>query len=367
MEEHKSRPYSNLNIVLNDYCLWMENTSFLNNLGYFYDLTIKLEKYLRKNFTPQQLDTLAEATKEKTRYLSLTETLDLVTEYIDVRLPEYKEAFIRSLSDGTINLVVDPDDDENEELLRNFSSTDKNNHVFANVVLRHDTTDPVVLIHEFMHSLNNKKDKNRVSRRYIAEAISIYFELDMIKFLMRKGFSKDELEYREVFRFADFYTCVEDVLPKLSILNCFYNLGPIDNDSYMYMQSLNLYPRPKSEGVFYNRVNYAEKMLREEKEAAEKIKVQIDQVARHNPLTTFGYIIGTLVAYYVLEQDDEKMHQTMIDLNEAVNKKSFEDFMSSLNINIETESAVIHCLMPSLTKNVQKIKDYEQNNNHKEK
>lgn len=348
--------YPNLNSMLNEYCLWMENTSFLNNSLYFYNLTAMLKKYLQSNFTFQQLKELEKKSQEDVRKLSLTEILDFSIEYIEERMPEYKNDFLRDLSDGTINIVVDPST-ENADNLENESGKDQNKHNYINTVLRHNTEDPATLIHEFVHSLNNEEE-NRISRDYITEAISIYFEIDMCNFLKKKGFSSSEVMAHTIFRFKDLYYCVCNLIPKFSVLTCFCTTGPISNTSYQDMRDLNIFPRPKTKEEFYHIVERYEKELAEEKKQAEALKTKIDQPAQFDPLIPFGYIIGTLSAYYAIENNNEDMHQAMINLNTLANKKDFDELMSTIGIDVGTAGKLKRTLLPALEKKVQEIKDY---------
>lgn len=357
MKKEEKQDYSYLNFMLNDYCLWMENTSFLNNLLYFYIFTNKLKKYLESHFSYQKIEKLKEKAEKASRYLTLTETLDLVTEYIEERLPQYKDTFLRSLNDGTIDINASLDDEKAINLY-NMSGQDEKNHIYVNTALRHNTKDPTTLVHEFLHSLNNEGGST-ISRRYMTEAISIYFELDMYNFLKRKGFSEEELMCITMHRFSDFYGCINDFVAAIPILNCFLKTGTITNDSYEFLEKFNIHPRPKLKEDFYKQVEKIDERLKEETKKAKESGTEIDLAAKYSPLVPFSYIIGTLVAYYAIDKDDENMHQRMINLNKIVNKKEFAELMSFIGIDISTHNTLIGALKPALDKKIIEIKDYD--------
>lgn len=357
MEKENKIDYPDLNYVLNDYCLWMEHTSFINNLMYFYNFTDELKEYLESHFSYYKIEKIEERSKKTSRYLTLTETLDLATEYMEERLPQYKDIFLRSLNDGTINIDANLDD---EEVINLFNKTgrDKEKHLYVNTALRHNVKDPVTLVHEFLHSLNNEEE-NTISRQYVTEAISIYFELDMYEFLKRKGFSEEELMHITMHRFSDFYGCVNDFVEIVPILNCFLLTGPITKDSYEFLEKLDIYPRPKLKEVFYRKVDRIDERLKEETTKAKESGTEIDLAEKYNPLVPFSYVIGTLVAYYAIDKDDESIHQRMIEINKEVNKKDFAGLMSFIGLNVRTLDTLIDDLKPALDKKIIEIKDYD--------
>lgn len=347
--------YPNLNKALNEYCLWLENSQFLNNLSYFYHLTIDLQKLIKKDFTCSKLEEYYTLSQEDTSYLSLTETVELVTKYLEERLPEYKTTFLRSLSDGTINIVADPSD-EYENNKSNEAGRDEKKHLFANVVLKHTTEDPSTLIHEFLHTINNE-EINTITRRYITEAISIYFESDICEYMKKNGFTEEEIIANDIFRMLDFVACVDELLPLFSIIDSFRHLGPINSDSYNRMRTLNILPIASTKEAFYEGVNYYEEKLAAIKKKNESLHLN-NPVLLPNALKTFGYVIGTLISYYAIENNTDDLHQRMIDLNTMVNKGTLSSFLDYLGIDISNEEQLEEKIAPPLQKKIKKIKDY---------
>lgn len=358
--------YPNLNKALNAYCLWMEDSQFLNNLSYFYHLTIDLKELIEKDFTYQELVKLYDSSKEESRYLSLTETLLLTTEYIEERLPLYKTRFLQYLNDGAINIVANPEDTY-EKNKNNEAGRDEKKRLYANIVLRHNAKDPVTLIHEFLHTINNEPD-NRISRKYITEAISIYFETDMCEFLKRKGFTERECMVNDTFRLADFVGCVNDLMPFFPLLESFSLLGPINSNSYERMQQLKIGPLVMSKEEFYSKALEYEQRLVEFKEREEKLHTTFSPKIQ-DPLVTFGYVVGTLIAYYAIENGPDALHQQMIGLNNLVNRASFSGLLSYIDIDIADEKELKRKIVSPLKKKLQQVKDYssEEKNKQKEK
>ena len=178
--------YPNLNKALNDYCQKMNGTQFLENASYFYCLTNGLNGLIRQEFTFSKLKELEAKSRENSRKLSLEESLLLVTEYLEERLPQYKDRFLQNLKDGTINIIADREEDKNESP---HAGKGQNRHLFASIPLEYTTEDPISIIHEFLHTINCVYG-NSLLRRYVTETISIYFESDLCQFLKEKGFTE---------------------------------------------------------------------------------------------------------------------------------------------------------------------------------
>ena len=271
-----------------------------------------------------------------------------------------------NITDGTINIVADPEDIY-EKNKNNEAGRDRKKHLYANVVLRHNTKDPVTLVHEFLHTINNEPD-NRISRKYITEAISIYFESDMCEFLKRKGFTEKELMINDIFRHADLSGCVDDLMPIFPLLDSFRLLGPINSDSYDRMQQLSIEPLAMSKEEFYSKTSNFEERLARVRKRNELLHIT-DGPKTQEPLVTFGYVIGTLIAYYGIENGTDDIHQRMIHLNNIVNKATFSDLLSYIDIDITNEKELLKKIVPPLNKKIQKIKAYSsgEKNEPKEK
>ena len=312
--------YEKINKYLNDYCSEMDKSYFLENISDLYNLTLSLDFKLK---TSVVTDRKARASlKEPTEYFTLIESLDLVDKYLTEKLPMYKKDFNKAMASGTLN-IVDPDDDEATDL-KSYAGIDEQGHHVINVVLAHDAHDPNTIIHEFLHDMNSK-EKEKGSRRYISEAISIYFELDMNNFMLEQGVSREDISSLLMYRLNDCYHCCEDILVAFPFLYYFYNLGQIDEKSYQNMLDFKLSPRPSDEKNFNEMLSDFQKI--------------IERKPKYDPLRTFGYVIGTMVAFYGINQGED-FRQKMVELNDLANCGNVKNIFSHIDIDIYNENCI---------------------------
>lgn len=312
--------YEKINKYLNDYCSEMDKSYFLENISDLYNLTLSLDFKLK---TSVVTDRKARASlKEPKEYFTLIESLDLVDKYLTEKLPMYKKDFNKAMASGTLN-IVDPDDDEATDL-KSYAGIDEQGHHVINVVLAHDANDPNTIIHEFLHDMNSK-EKEKGSRRYISEAISIYFELDMNNFMLEQGVSREDISSLLMYRLNDCYHCCEDILVAFPFLYYFYNLGQIDEKSYQNMLDFKLSPRPSDEKNFNEMLSDFQKI--------------IERKPKYDPLRTFSYVIGTMVAFYGINQGED-FRQKMVELNDLANCGNVKNIFSHIGIDIYNENCI---------------------------
>lgn len=312
--------YEKINKYLNGYCSEMDKSYFLKNISALYNLTLSLDFKLKTSVVTDRK--VRASLKEPTEYFTLIESLDLVDKYLTEKLPMYKKDFNKAMASGTLN-IVDPDDDEATDL-ENYTGIDEQEHHVINVVLAHDANDPNTIIHEFLHDINNK-DEEKKSRRYISEAISIYFELDMNNFMLEQGVSQEDIASLLMYRLDDCYYCCEDILVVFPFLYYFYTLGSIDEKSYQDMLNFKLLPRPKDEKSFNAMLSDFQKI--------------IERKPEYDPLRTFGYVIGTMVALYGINQGED-FRQKMVELNDLANSGNVKNIFSHIGIDIYNKSCI---------------------------
>lgn len=312
--------YEKINKYLNGYCSEMDKSYFLENISALYNLTLSLDFKLK---TSVVTDRKARASlKEPAEYFTLIESLDLVDKYLTEKLPMYKKDFNKAMASGTLN-IVDPDDDEATDL-KSYAGIDEQGHHVINVVLAHDANDPNTIIHEFLHDMNSK-EKEKGSRKYISEAISIYFELDMNNFMLEQGVSREDISSLLMYRLNDCYHCCEDILVAFPFLYYFYTLGSIDEKSYQDMLDFKLLPRPSDEKNFNEMLSDFQKI--------------IERKPKYDPLRTFSYVIGTMVAFYGINQGED-FRQKMVELNDLVNCGNVKNIFSHIGIDIYNENCI---------------------------
>lgn len=337
--------YQELNNYLNQFCKHIDNSEFLINLPLFYDLTSSLFSFLNDKIEQYNLN-VPLSDRNSSNDLSSLEVLSIAQEYIEARVPKYKKSFLKAVQDGTINLEIkqniDDDFSWNDSSLGNVAGIDRENHFYANCVLSRDYGDPAILIHEFFHTLNhNKHGANSLTRRYFTEAISIYFEMDIFNFMLEKGYDSSDIFHNRLERLIDLYHCCSNMIDIFPVLNCFRNIGLISEDSFDDMEKLDVCPRPGQKKDFYNRVKKTEKeLLRED---------------AFSPLTIYGYVIGTLLAYYVIDKNNDELHEEMINLNDTVNSKTFSGVLKSLGIKVLDSGSLSESLKGSLENEIKRI------------
>lgn len=337
--------YSELNNYLNNYCKRMDNSKFLLNGLYFYDLTSYLYSFINDKVSLYNLNTPVGSWQSENN-LSSMEVLSIVEEYFGERAPKYKSLFLKAIQDGTINLNIDRGLDNGFTLLdselENVAGLDLENHLHANCVFNHDYGDPSLLIHEFFHTLNlDKKGNISLNRSYFTEAISIYFEMDIFNFMLEKGYDSRDIFHYRLERLIDLYHCCSSMINIFPVLNCFRNIGPINENSFDDMEKLNIFPRPYKKEDFYNRV--------------ERTKNELLIEDALNPLKIFGYVIGPLLAYYVTDKNSDEMHRKMINLNDTVNSRTFYDVLEDFGIGPSNSTDLRESLKGPLENEIKRV------------
>lgn len=312
--------YKKINEYLNEYCSVIDNSYFLNNLGMLYTLTYDLYRKLNDSIIADSEKT--KSIKRPKKHLTLLESLDLVEKYLDERLPMYKEKYNKDLASGIINIVGSVDQYTEDKI--NHSGIDEKGHHDINIVLDYNATDPNTIIHEFLHDANSN-EKISIDRQYITEAISIYFELDINKFMLEEGISQQDIASLLLFRLNDCYQVSQQCLNFFPFLYYFYNLGPVNENSYQDLVNLDISPRPASEESYNHSLSNFQKYIEENE--------------YYNPLCKFGYIIGSVIAFYGINQGED-FHQKMIELNSMANTKDIEQIFKHLDINIYNKTCV---------------------------
>lgn len=312
--------YKKINHFLNAYCSSMDKSYFLENSIILYTLTLALyEKLAGSIINSENAKTFLEKDKQ---YLTLIETLDIVEKYIDCKLPMYEDRYNKSLASGIIDIV---DEDDEEDLDKeNYATIDDDGHHIVHISLTHTINDPSILIHEFLHELNSC-EKERKSRRYIGEAISIYFEMDFNKFLIEQGFNKEEVVSLLLARVKESYRASFDALEDFSFLHYFYNIGEISENTFQDLLNFDIRPRPRKKETFNETLISFQKL--------------IEKKPDYNPLRTYSYVIGTIIALYGIDQGED-FRQKMLELNDLANCGDVTKIFNHIGINIYNDKSM---------------------------
>lgn len=322
----RSEKYNEINSVLNNYLSGIDGTPFYNNLNKFLlvaeeagEIIYKKDPNLQGD--PRVYKLLHPDFDELTKGLPYTETIQIVEEYLSERLPQYKGIFEEYLSNGIINMAIDLDD----------STQDRENragyhfHHYVNIVIEHNYSDPGVLLHEFMHCLNNPGENlTPPSRKLLTEAISIFFESDLLLFMQEKGYNSKEIAKVLHSRLEECNYYCGSLPGKLLLLNTFKHIGALSDETYEIAEVLNLSRRGTRSGYLRDIDNlYKAIQSREEP-----------------PHISIGYMLGTIIAFSSLARNDNKMVDKFFLLNESVNSKSVPECLKIIGINLDDPNSI---------------------------
>ena len=184
------------------------------------------------------------------RTLSLSSSLELCDEFIKTYLSPYYDRWKEYLAAG----VIDFSDKEQilldgETPKGNWANTRKERHqIFReiDVELEYNYQDPPAIIHEFFHQLNTLESSPEaeggvtVSSSLFTEAVSIYFETLMYRFMEEKGYSKEEVARAQVSRIQHFSRSVVDSIDGLMLLRDYQLFGKVSSENLKQARTLHL-------------------------------------------------------------------------------------------------------------------------------
>lgn len=136
-------------------------------------------------------------TNKKTKLVNIDTSMDIAVKFLK---EYYNEEYLRKFSYAMLNIAVFDNDLDLDYSYYN-PSEDK-----IHYNLKGKIDDAIVLVHEFMHSINTKPDVYNDSNMYFCEAISFFNELLMEDFIF-KNFKKytSDVKLRAYFKKHSFY------------------------------------------------------------------------------------------------------------------------------------------------------------------
>lgn len=321
---NRKQKYDLINYFLNEYCLRMEDTFFYEYIPEFFFLSVCARKIMDSHDQSLQIDprfhSFLNLENKLTKEISYPETLGIVRNYLQERLPQYAPRFEEILGNGIINIVVDDDGLENDRQ-DHQGYVRKDNHYFINVVLRHDYSDAPRIIHEFIHYLNNPQPNEVLTstRQLLTETISRFFQIDVLKYMSENGY--DKVEAAKVVRdyITDCYNLCEEMQVDLSMINAYKYLGDLSDDSFEDSRNLGLSIKRRTKEDYL-----------------EDIDMYFDILCRRktSPDVITGYFLSTFIALGAHEKNDQNTFQNFVRLNEEVNSKSTSDCLKMIGINL---------------------------------
>lgn len=345
-----SNTYEVLNDYLNYFCKDHDSSIFNDYLNEYLKLSSDTLRMLRRKG-----DIILR--KCKSPSLTLEESLDLCDEFVRTYLDSYYNQWKEYLSNGVIDFMdaehIEFDDDRKKGSWSSFKR--KNNQVFrlVDVDLNHDYEDPSIIIHEFLHQLNvnipddlaNNSGFLTYSRYIFTEAVSIYFETLMFRFMEEKGFSIKEVANAQMFRINDLLRISGVSCDNLILLRDFELFGKISLDNVDKAREYHLISFSNKED-YHNVACDIERKIGGNHDGSDYTKTNYDF------FIPFTYVIGTTLAYWAISQDDSNMTWKFIQFNEDLAQDRDLDYVierfSSNSISIKdlvdgTEKEVSRC------------------------
>lgn len=253
-------------------------------------------------------------------YLSLTDTLEIVSSYINEKMPQYSKQFETFMQNGVFD--IKSYEGKNYYNAENDAGRYKN-HNYINISLMHNYHDPETIIHEFFHALSEQETMS-YAREYLTEGISIFFENSILDYMLEKGYNQDEITKVKLDRIKGTYTSCLSLRSKIIFMDTYMKFGCIDRDSWHFRKQFHFPYGYENENEFYKILYFNEKQFKSTRTV-------------YNPVRDFSYIIGTTLAYWGTEKSlDEKFIKLNQNINNhttftALNFLGIDDTVKSLN------------------------------------
>ncbi len=122
-------------------------------------------------------------------YYTLEDSLEIAREFLETIDPKHKKQFDKLLADGTIDIVSEPEKDD--EPVVNYKDYEGGIRQDVHIPLQHNLDDVYSLVHEYFHTTN--LDNNYTLDRYLlTEAVSIFYEFLLYDYLSTKNVNPDD-------------------------------------------------------------------------------------------------------------------------------------------------------------------------------
>lgn len=312
--------YQKLNDYLNEYCLYYDDYLYMGYISEYVSLSVSVIGMLARNIS---IPVFKDLDLVPCQHVSLMETIGLCREFMQAYLPSYSGHFDEWLRDGVIDFL----DDEDSKGVAFAGCKTKNGQVLKeiNAGLAHTLVDSANIIHEYMHQMNycDIDDVNQTTvRTLFTEAVSIYFETLMFRFLEEKGYSKKEVAKAQYFRVSDYIRCANGGTPGLLLLRDYHLFGKIADGNFDEAMKLHLLScRDKKT---YQRV--AESY---ERGSLKRKGAPIGPREEMDFFEPFRYVLGTTLAYWAISQNDSNMPWKWLQFNEDLIKDRDLDYAFS--------------------------------------
>lgn len=327
----RKEKYDLINETLNDYFLYISDTFLDKHIYDFFRLALTTEQIIDENDEmykddPRVYRIMNPEYDKLEEYLSYSETLQIVREYLRERLPQYRDKFEECLNNGIINFVVDPSDEYAEDLKNHACYSHERRKHHTNIVFEHNYNDPITIIHEFMHQLNSPEIKeSTLTRKLLTETISIFFECDILKYMHEKGYDKKEIAKILHKRIEDTYGLLSTIALDMAMLYNFKYLGNLSDKSLEEAKKLELPIRKKSQEEYLESID------------AFARRIERDNAA---PQVLLSYLIGTVIGIAYMQKNDPKLVEKFAKLNDMVNTEEIDVCLKAIDVDINKKGSV---------------------------
>lgn len=321
--------YKKLNKYLNDICLYLGKTSkiIVNNISNICEMN---DEYY------QNLYDYEFKKNDKKNHLTYNDVYLLAREIIESINPAYLEKYDKLINSGQLDFSYEQEYGDCEYV---YIEKNGKSYNLININREFNFNDVVNLIHEFIHYTNGGK-KITICRNYLTEFLSIYFETYAIDYLIKKGISKDEIDYN--IRLEWTFNRTSDFYHFETPLMCFIDFGSINDNNYKFFKEKHF---PIDRNAFdqecrsllecFKKIekNYRYKHFQDEYDYDEIIKNCANLLVTH-----FKYLFGTVLAMYAFKHC--KM-ENILHLNEHINDENNDDLvelLESVGINLNDDN-----------------------------
>lgn len=320
--------YKDLNYYLNICC------NYLRGRDYFFLDNIPRIAYLSQMFI--NCTNKYELKKiEEEESLTFDDVFLLAREIIESINPKYLESFDKILANGELDFSYD-------NFYWGSHTSYKKDIKEINMNRSFNYDDVIVLVHEYIHYQNVKEYKSSIFHYLISEFLSIYYEIYAGEFLVKQkgiAISKIDFDKRLIYEKRNAGYLAECSLPLFS----FEKFGTIDENSHNMLKIYNFATIEKEdfdniclemlkrfkniEKKYINEIRYEKEF--NELELEEKLISPFSQMYR--------YILGTLLAYYAIENCDINK---ITYLNDHINDEKYKgmatlaDVLKTIDINL---------------------------------
>lgn len=316
--------YKRLNNYLNNIFLELNEKDkiFVDNLRIITTFNIVINNYF--NCCIEDI--------QKQNNLTFNDVFLLGREIIEKINPKYLIEYDNLIDSGYLDFKYENINDNSCCL---YKKTNTETKKWIDISRKFNYRDVTVLIHEFFHYTQFGSEYTTYNHKFFTEFISIYFEKIAEKYLIEeKNISKDEISTNS--RIIDFLHCNSNFYKYSVILLAYENLGNINENTINDLNNLIGFKDSFFEKeciIFLNKLDKINN-LNNEKDSI----IKMTNFVRYD----YKYIIGTVLAYYALENC--KL-EDIIKLNDNINLKESAELsvVDILNdIGISTNSNMIN-------------------------